>query len=96
MEKSRSYLTKHLLCGHFDRTFIAAALEEGLLVTASCLAVAKARVNTMKTSLNTATFTLVISLIIIIIIIIVTIKVFINHSLRKQKCNNLHALQENE
>ena len=94
MEKSRSYLTKHLLCGHFDRTFIAAALEEALLATASCLAVAKARVSTMKTSLNTATFILVINL--IIIIIIITLKVFINHSLRKQKCNNLHAWQENE
>lgn len=62
MEKSKSYLTKHLLCGHFDRTFIAAALEEALLATASCLAVAKARVGTMKVSLNTATFILVINL----------------------------------
>ena len=67
MEKSRCYLTKHLLCGHFDRTFIAAPLEEGLLVTASCLAVAKARVRTMKVSLNTTTFILVINLMIITI-----------------------------
>lgn len=54
-----------MLCGHFDRTFIAAPLEEGLLVTASCLAVAKARVRTTKTSLNTTTFILVINLMII-------------------------------
>ena len=81
-----------------NKTFIVAAVEEALLATASCLAVAKARVRTMKTSLNTATFILIINLIIIIImiiIIVIIIKVSINHSFWKHTCNNLHAWQMN-
>ena len=39
---------------------------------------------------------IIIIIIIITIIIIIIIKVFINHSLRKQTCNNLHGKKMNK
>lgn len=62
IERLRGNLTKHLLWGHFDRIFIAASFQEALLAKALCLSSWKARVKTMKRSLNTAIFILVIKL----------------------------------